>query len=61
MSLTHWLLLAVVLLLVFGPTKLPALGRSLGDGFRQFKKGLKGEGDIDVTDSIKKLEEEEKR
>ncbi len=29
LSLTHLLLLTVVLLLLFGPTKLPALGRTL--------------------------------
>jgi len=57
MSLTHLLLFAIVALLIFGPTKLPALGRSLGEGLRSFKKGLKGETDteIDVTDSVKKL------
>lgn len=58
MSLMHLLLLAIVLLLLFGPTKLPALGRSLGKGLREFKAGLKGEGEIDVTDSVKRLSDE---
>lgn len=58
-SLTHLLLIAVVLLLVFGPTKIPDLGRSLGEGMRGFKKGLKGEEDIDVTDSVKRLEDDD--
>lgn len=60
LSLTHLLLISVVLLLLFGPTKLPALGRSLGEGMRSFKKGLKGEEDIDVTDSVKRIEDEHK-
>ncbi len=57
-SLTHLLLMAVILLLVFGPTKIPDLGRSLGEGMRNFKKGLKGEHDIDVTDTVKRIEDD---
>ena len=43
----HWEIIAViaVILLIFGPSKLPALGRSIGEGFGNLKKGLKGEGD----------------
>ncbi|MGE3683669.1 MAG: twin-arginine translocase TatA/TatE family subunit [Bdellovibrionales bacterium] len=32
-------------LLIFGPTRLPGLGRSLGDAIRGFKKGIEGEGE----------------
>jgi len=35
------LIILVILLLLFGSTKLPALGRSLGDAIRNFKKGVK--------------------
>lgn len=59
LSFTHLLLLGIVLLLIFGPTKLPQLGKSLGEGMRNFKKGIRGEGDIDVTDSVKRLEDTE--
>ena len=55
-SLTHLLLLAVVLLLIYGPTKIPKLGRTLGDGVREFKKAIVNESDVDVTDSIKRLD-----
>ncbi|MDP2755051.1 MAG: twin-arginine translocase TatA/TatE family subunit, partial [Nitrospirota bacterium] len=30
----------VVSLLIFGPSKLPSLGKSLGEAIRGFKKGL---------------------
>ena len=58
LSLTHLLLLAVVLLLLFGPTRLPALGRTLGESARNFKKALRGEEDIDVTDSVKRIDDD---
>jgi len=32
----------MVALLIFGPKKLPELGRSLGKGIREFRKGTKG-------------------
>ncbi len=40
LSFTHLLLLVVVLLLFFGPNKLPQLGQSLGRAIRGFKEGL---------------------
>lgn len=33
----------VIALLVFGPKRLPELGGSLGQGIRDFGKGIKGE------------------
>jgi sec-independent protein translocase protein TatA len=36
----HWAILMVVILLVFGPRKLPELGNSLGKSISGFKKGL---------------------
>jgi sec-independent protein translocase protein TatA len=34
------LLIALVILLLFGATRLPKLGRSMGQSIRGFKKGL---------------------
>ncbi|HET9088392.1 MAG TPA: twin-arginine translocase TatA/TatE family subunit [Acidobacteriaceae bacterium] len=41
---THLLLILVVALLIFGPSKLPQLGKGLGEGIRGFKDGVKGLG-----------------
>lgn len=38
-------LLLGLALLVFGPSRLPGLGRSLGDAIRGFKKGIDGSGE----------------
>jgi sec-independent protein translocase protein TatA len=38
------LLILLLVLLVFGPKRLPEMGRSLGRGFREFKESITGEG-----------------
>ena len=38
------LILLLVLLLVFGPKRLPEMGRQLGKGMREFKDSVSGEG-----------------
>jgi sec-independent protein translocase protein TatA len=40
---TDLIVVAVVALLIFGPKRLPMLGRSLGQGMREFKEGILGE------------------
>jgi TatA/E family protein of Tat protein translocase len=48
-SLTHILLVAVIFLIFFGPSRLPQLGQSLGKAIRGFKQGLT-EIDVDSKD-----------
>lgn len=48
-SLTHILLLAVIFLIFFGPSRLPSLGKSVGQAIRGFKQGLT-EIDVDAKD-----------
>ena len=43
------IVLGVIVLLVFGPKRLPEMGRSMGKGFREFKNSISG-GD-DKTDA----------
>ena len=49
----HLFLLLILVVVVFGPARLPKLGRSFGDAVRGFKKGLHGD-EIDVTDSVQR-------
>jgi len=37
------IVLLVIALIVFGPKKLPDLGRSLGHGMREFKDSISGD------------------
>ena len=51
------LLLLLVLLLVFGPKRLPEMGRSLGRGMREFKDSVTGKTvDDDDDDELQKVE-----
>lgn len=38
----HLLVIFFVALLVFGPKKLPELGKGIGEGLRALKEGMKG-------------------
>ncbi len=40
LGMGEMLIVLVVVLLVFGPSKLPQLGDSLGKGIRSFKKAM---------------------
>jgi sec-independent protein translocase protein TatA len=40
----------IILLLVFGPKRLPEMGRSLGRGMREFKDSVTGRDDDDDRD-----------
>jgi sec-independent protein translocase protein TatA len=42
---THWILILVLLLVLFGAKRLPELGKGLGEGLKGFKEGLKGLGE----------------
>jgi sec-independent protein translocase protein TatA len=42
---THLLVIAVVLLVLFGAKRLPELGIGLGEGLKGFKEGIKGVSD----------------
>jgi sec-independent protein translocase protein TatA len=41
-SIPEIVLLLVVVLLVFGPKRLPEIGRQLGNGLREFKQSITG-------------------
>jgi sec-independent protein translocase protein TatA len=44
------IIVLVIVLLVFGPKRLPMLGRQLGGGMREFKDSITKKGDDDVQD-----------
>ena len=50
----------VVVLLIFGPKRLPGLGRQLGTGMREFKESITGK-DKDRDDEDTRAREDDRR
>ncbi|WP_374965035.1 twin-arginine translocase TatA/TatE family subunit [Lysinibacillus sp. RS5] len=48
------IIIGVVALLIFGPKKLPELGKAFGSTLREFKNATKGLADEDDDDKKKK-------
>ena len=53
---THLFFILLIVLILFGPGKLPELGKGLGKGIKEFKDALRGA----VDNSSGKKEEEKK-
>jgi sec-independent protein translocase protein TatA len=54
------LLLGVVVLLVFGPKRLPEMGRSMGRGLREFKASISGDKPDEALFDVDTLGDEAK-
>jgi len=39
---THLIFIMIIVLIIFGPGKLPELGKGLGKGIREFKEAMRG-------------------
>jgi sec-independent protein translocase protein TatA len=46
---TEWILIALIVVLLFGGKKIPELMRGLGKGIKEFKDASKGEGEKTQT------------
>lgn len=58
MSIGHWLIVLIVVVLLFGAKKIPELAKGLGQGIKTFKKEM--EEDDEPQKVEKKMEEEVK-
>ncbi len=56
LGLTEMLLIGIALLIFFGPSRLPELGKALGKGIQEFKKASK-----EITESVKEDVTNEKK
>ena len=49
-GVTDLLIVLGIVLLIFGPKRLPMLGRQLGSGLREFKNSITGKDEPETTD-----------
>lgn len=61
LGLPELLVILVIVILVFGAGKIPQLGKGLGEGIKNFKKGLKDEGPADPPKELTEKSEGEKK
>ncbi len=52
----EWVLIALVVLLLFGGKKIPELAKGLGSGIKNFKNAVKEDKEEDVASADKKEE-----
>lgn len=56
LGLPELLVIFLIIVVIFGASKLPQLGRGLGEGISNFKKGLRSDDSRELEDG-KKAEE----
>jgi sec-independent protein translocase protein TatA len=47
---TELIIVLVIVLVIFGPKRLPGLGRSLGSGMKEFRDSVTGKADRDLDE-----------
>ena len=58
---TELIIVLVIVLLIFGPKRLPGLGRQLGSGMREFKDSISGKGGRDEDDDDETASEDRRK
>ena len=54
MSISHWLIVLAIIVLLFGAKKIPELAKGMGKGIKSFKKEMKNDPPLE---QIQKSEE----
>lgn len=52
----EWILIALVVLLLFGGKKIPELAKGLGSGIKNFKKAVKDDEEVVSADKADEIE-----
>ena len=58
---TELIIVLVIVLLIFGPKRLPGLGRQLGSGMREFRDSISGRGGRDEDDDDRDRAEQRRK
>jgi sec-independent protein translocase protein TatA len=58
LGVTELLIILAVVLIVFGPSRLPGLGSGIGDALRNFRKSMSKPDAIDITPDSENTEKD---
>ncbi|MFH1703519.1 MAG: twin-arginine translocase TatA/TatE family subunit [Nitrospirota bacterium] len=68
LGMQELIIVMIIVIVLFGATRLPELGKGIGQAIKNFRKGMSEPGEIDVTpkkeskkEEIDKKEEAEKK
>jgi TatA/E family protein of Tat protein translocase len=56
MKLGDILFICLIVLLLWGPARIGGLGKGIGEGIRNFRKGLRGTGGAPQDDAVERRE-----
>jgi sec-independent protein translocase protein TatA len=57
LGLPEIIIILVIVLIIFGPSKLPQLGKALGEGIRSIRKSSEGGDDAEAKQTAEKAAE----
>ena len=58
LGMTELLVILLIVVVIFGAKKLPMLGKGLGEGIKNFKKGIKSSNEPTSLENSSEAEEE---
>jgi sec-independent protein translocase protein TatA len=58
---TELIVILVIVVILFGATRLPEIGKGIGEAIKNFKKSVSEQKEIDVTPKKNSEEEKEKK
>lgn len=59
LSMQELLIILIIVIVLFGATRLPEIGKGVGQAIKNFKKGVSEPDEIDVTPKKEAKKEEE--
>ena len=61
LGMPELMLILAIALVIFGPSKLPEIGKSLGRALKEFKDGTNADKEVSKDDNLEKRENDEKK
>jgi sec-independent protein translocase protein TatA len=57
LSIWHWLIVLLIVVLMFGTKKLRGIGGDLGSAVKSFKDGMRGEDEATKTQALRVIDQ----